>query len=510
MTRREINPDYRITSFVRNTARSHCIVGVLAVFILTALHARVAAQESPQPSGLPCQQSGSERAVLDRVLTLRNQLSVAPNSVDALAQFAGLFAQCRLHSMSVLYWQRASKLRPADPAIQLALALELMEAGRNSEAVAELQTIVPQSVTVLTNLGAALARDNRLGDAITAYRKALTAEPQNSVVLISMAKSLVSLRRYSEALSYITRYRQFESDEFEGLYVEGLIYRKLGQETTAIQTLQHAVARNPDNYDAQWNLGAALLASGQLPEAIQTLRRAIQIKPAATEAHSFLARAYHRSGSTAAADAEKEAFVRISSLDRETARLDMEGKQALSRGDAVQAIEIYRSLINIAPHDARAYYDLALSYEKAGLRTEERESLSVAEKMDSTSPDIQNQLGFLDLESGRADSAEAHLVRAIAQAPQHTAALSNLAVLYAQTGKLDRAETLLRLALDASSAQPKTLRNLALVIAARGRYHDAAQLLEQALALSPEDDERAADLLVLREIQQANGGVILR
>jgi tetratricopeptide (TPR) repeat protein len=81
-----------------------------------------------------------------------------------------------LHSAAIPYWQRASKLSPVDSPIHLSLALELMEAGRNPEAITELRAIVPQSAVVLTNLGAALARANRLEDAVAMYRKAIQSD----------------------------------------------------------------------------------------------------------------------------------------------------------------------------------------------------------------------------------------------------------------------------------------------------------------------------------------------
>lgn len=459
----------------------------------------VTAQETLRAPDSHSSEIVPERTVLGREIALQEQLRATPDSIDVLVQLAELLARNGLHSASIPYWQRASKLQPADSPVHLSLALELMEEGRNDEAVAELRAIVPQSAAVLTNLGAALARDNRLEDAIAAYRKALSSQPQSSVALLSLAKALISLRRYPDALIYAKTYQQLEPDEFEGRYIEGYIYRKLGEEKEAVPALQRAIARNPTDYDAQWNLGAALLATDQPVAAIEILRHASQIKPSGTEARSLLARAYYRSGNIASADAEKEALAQIRAVNQETAALDMEGKLALSRGDTVKAVASYRRLTEIAPRDARVYYDLALSYERAGRRTEEHESLLIAEKMDPTSPDIQNQLGFLDFENGIRGPAEAHFLRALATDPAHAEALGNLGVLYAQAGNLKRAESLLRLATEVSPEKPEALRNLALVLSASGRYDDATDILQRALRLAPENEDVRLAMSIIQQ-----------
>jgi hypothetical protein len=145
----------------------------------------IVAQEPPRTPGSKPRQIGPDPTALDREIALQEQLSAAPNSIDVLVQLAELLARNGLHSASTAYWQRASKVRPADSSVRLSVALELMEAGRNDEAVAELPAIAPQSAVVLTNLGAALAGDNRLSG-VTPLRQSLRRMQAHITILRSV------------------------------------------------------------------------------------------------------------------------------------------------------------------------------------------------------------------------------------------------------------------------------------------------------------------------------------
>lgn len=469
---------------------------------LTAPTQTVQRPDAPSVQATPPPQP---RSVEDN---LRAKLRANPDSVDSLVQLAELLGRSGLHTAAIQYWQRAAVVRPSSSAIHLSLALELMEAGRNDEAITELRALVerePKSLDAQINLGAALSRIERFGDAIAAYQAALAIDPDNSVALLSLVKANVTQRSYSEAVPYIERYRQLKPEEFEGCYLAGLIDHQLKDEVNAVKELQHAVQLNAADYDAQWNLGSRLLATGQTDQAIEHLRRATQIKPSGPEAHFLLIRAYRLTGNSAGVDAEQKAIQEVERSDTRGAALDADGSRALAKGDAAQAIANYRSATELSPGDAKPYYDLALAYALAGERGEERKALLKAEQLDPDFSDAQNQLGFLDLENGHRDAAEKHFLSALRSKPQNVAALSNLGVLYAQTGRLKEAEHLMRLAAESSPAQPDKQRNLALILAANGKNREAIEVIDGALRIEPENGEL---WLTLGSLQQQVGETV--
>jgi predicted Zn-dependent protease len=193
---------------------------------------------------------------------LRAKLAAEPGSIEALTQLATLLGREGLHDGAIHYWRRAVELQPAETRVRLSLAVELMAASRNDDAIRELRAVVasdPQSSDGFTNLGAALSRSGRFEDASAAF--------------LSLAKAEVSLLGYTDALPHIEEYQRRQPNDFEGCYVAALIYRRLNRATEAAAELRHAVQINPDDYDAQWNLGAVLLSMGETGSAMEHLRR---------------------------------------------------------------------------------------------------------------------------------------------------------------------------------------------------------------------------------------------
>ena len=66
----------------------------------------------------------------------------------------------------------------------------------------------------------------------------------------------------------------------------------VGQPDAAIREFRTAIALNPENADAHFNLGVILGPRNQLDDAIAHLQRAVEINPLNADAHHNLAVAY--------------------------------------------------------------------------------------------------------------------------------------------------------------------------------------------------------------------------
>lgn len=91
-----------------------------------------------------------------------------------------------------------------------------------------------------------------------------------------------------------------------GTYDAGVAARLAGDHARAVQILRDVVAREPDNADAQLQLGLALLAGGDLDAAEAAFQRTLEIAPAYEDARIGLARVAQRRGDTAGALAALE------------------------------------------------------------------------------------------------------------------------------------------------------------------------------------------------------------
>ena len=118
------------------------------------------------------------------------------------------------------------------------------------------------------------------------------------------------------------------------------------------QTLRMAVARSPENFQANQRLGLSLQTNGKGQEALEYLERAHSMQPSDYTTALALTRAYLDSGQAAQADQTARALLKA----HDTAELhvllgDIEEK----RGSSVQAVEDYQRAAELDPSEANLF-----------------------------------------------------------------------------------------------------------------------------------------------------------
>ena len=76
----------------------------------------------------------------------------------------------------------------------------------------------------------------------------------------------------------------------------GIVLRRQADSSGALEQFRLAVKLNPDDPEAQYNLGRELKTAGDTAGAIAAFRRAIELKPDFEQAHYNLALALRSSG----------------------------------------------------------------------------------------------------------------------------------------------------------------------------------------------------------------------
>ncbi len=135
------------------------------------------------------------------------------------------------------------------------------------------------------NLGLALAKENRLADAIKEFEIAIGLDPEHADAHNNLGYSLNRLGRPDEAFPHF----------------------------------QEAIRLNPDYPEARNNLGTALAQRGKVDEAIPHFLEAIRLMPGFADAHANLGSAY----------GVKNDFARAITHCREALRIDPENVTAL-------------------------------------------------------------------------------------------------------------------------------------------------------------------------------------
>jgi predicted CXXCH cytochrome family protein len=254
-----------------------------------------------------------------------------------------------------LYLGLASVMDGADRTRGIAMLENASAAGAPPKALAE--------------LAAAYVHENRLSDAITAYRKALEAAPEMALARYNLAQALERKGELAEAES------QYEQ-----------------------------VARaHPRLVEAKHSLGALLLRTGRRREAEERLREALRLRSGYAEAHNHLGLALLEQGRADDALAEFAAALRADPSFAEA--YSNTGKAMAVQGRTAEAIEAIRRALAIAPGHAEARVNYGRVLYSSGRREEAIAEFRKAAKEHPGFAEARRSLGVALGEKGDLDGA---------------------------------------------------------------------------------------------------------
>jgi tetratricopeptide (TPR) repeat protein len=423
----------------------------------------------------------------------REILKSDPNSVEALNHLAEILAAQKLYSAAIGYWDKALSLNmgrdPGNIDIGIARAIALSENGDQDAAASSLQQIVkthPDLAVAHFNLGTVYANQKAFRQAADEYREASRLSPSNQETRFALAKCLVFLAEYTEAIPILKAYLLNHPKAFEPHYLLGLAYRGLEQYPQSEEQLRTAATIEPDHADLQFNLGLVMLRSGRAKEAVPHLQKAIQLDPAAEAPRLQLAIALkdlNQTQNSAKVYQDVRETEQANLLKNQFTTEGAKANQLLAAGQAAQAAEVYRQMLKIQPRDAHTYYNLSLALDLEERFAEERQALETAIKLDPKLAQARSKLGLLDMSQGHPADAIQNFKKAIEIDPQLTEAQVNLATIYDGKGEVKEAEALLRRAIESDPKYAQAHFNLGLVLAQQQRFPEADSELETAVAL---------------------------
>jgi len=149
----------------------------------------------------------------------------------------------------------------------------------------------PNYAEAHSNLGAVLADQGKLDEAVTHFHQALHIRPRFPEAHTNLGNALARLEKLDEAA---VNYRDAlginpnMADAHNGL---GCVLERYDQLDEAIRCFQEAIRLKPNLAQAHNNLGNALTRQDRLDEGIGCCREALRLKPNFPEAHTNLGRA---------------------------------------------------------------------------------------------------------------------------------------------------------------------------------------------------------------------------
>ena len=275
-----------------------------------------------------------------------------------------------------------------------ATALHLQDAGDLAAAercYRQLIAIKPLHADAHNNLGILLCSQNRPGDAITYFERAVTARPDYAEAHNNLANALHSVGRLEESHRHIRAALRLKPSYPEAHNNLGNLMCAQGSPADAITHFEQAIAARPDYVEAHNNLSNALHVVGRLEESHHHIRTALHLRPTYPEAHNNL------------------------------------GNLLLTLGRPQDACLCYKNALKVKPDYVEAHTNLAHALAELNLLGQANFHGGQAIMLRPGDPAAYNNFGNVLHKQGQFAQAEISLQKAIQLRPNYPEAHLNLA-----------------------------------------------------------------------------------
>ncbi|MDH3628988.1 MAG: tetratricopeptide repeat protein [Acidobacteriota bacterium] len=203
----------------------------------------------------------------------------AHNSTGFLRQGSSAFLEGRFEDAERDY-RKAVEADPEDPEARKSLASALAKLDRVPEAIGEYHVALglePENPMVLYNLGWLETRAGRPQVALGHYEAVVRIDPQFKEAQLNLGLLLESMSRPDEALIAIDTVLRIDPQNTAAVLARPRLLGQLGRDHEAIAELNIAVQSNPDHAASRIALGIALTTVGRPAEAIRVLEQALSV-----------------------------------------------------------------------------------------------------------------------------------------------------------------------------------------------------------------------------------------
>jgi protein O-mannosyl-transferase len=279
------------------------------------------------------------------------------NLISAYEERGDRAGAARIAAQETLVFERLRRSRPRDPEVMTALADAYARRGRLSEAVELLLqaiSIAPEDAMARTAYGALLLQLGRSSEAVVQLemaealgrtRKDWIGRDLMRSILTNLGWAYASVGRESDAVRVLRE--AAESGDVVALNNLGSIRGRLGQWDEARRVLERAHERDPEDPNVESNLGWVYANLGLLSESASLLEDAIVKQPREASAHGNLGWVRLRAGDPAGA---LHAFAIAESLQPDNGWIaHMQGIAHARLGEWPAAISAFERAMKLSP-----------------------------------------------------------------------------------------------------------------------------------------------------------------
>jgi Flp pilus assembly protein TadD len=363
---------------------------------------------------------------------------------------------------------------------------------------------LPRSARAHANFGAALAKADRLDEAVLELETALSLEPNDYLAGVTLARVHVNQGHLDKAkMLYQALLLSYPKSDSILLSLAYLALRD-NDYPTAEGYLHRALDRKKAAAFTNFLLGITRLKMGNVHGAISALRESARVEVRRSEFHHALGVAYVMTGDFRRAERALRTALALSPENEATVHALC--NVLLTNRQFAEALEILRPHVESRPTDTRGRELLAQSYIGLGRYTQARAQLVAVMEMMGDNMSVEERARFRTniattfLLDGKDGSAESELVRAVELAPHWSPApYEHLARIQARAEQWNRAKETLEHAKQLFPGKQSVRRFLAGVFAHLDRYDLAIAELQPIYAKGIAEPETCSVLGALFE-----------
>jgi tetratricopeptide (TPR) repeat protein len=293
--------------------------------------------------------------------------------------------------------------------------------------------------------------------------------------------------RWAEAAEALEKAVAAQPDDYSALFNLSFARAMLGKRPEAIAGYEKVLALKPGLYQAQLNLAILLLEAKEPAKALALLKAAFEQEPEKFQPNYYLAEALYALGDDAGAE---QRYRKAAELDPKSAVAEIGlGRALANQGKFDEALEAYHRAGELDAAYREYLIELATRMEEKGAS----ERAMALYRQFADRPEVRERLGNLLLETGRVDEAIPHLEAAVKTSPTAANRFA-LAVAYLKSKRLEEAAPLLEQALGERPDSFELRMTYGRLLRDLRRFAPAAQQFRAAAELDPKSKEAWSEL----------------
>lgn len=224
---------------------------------------------------------------------LESVIARRPDTADAYITLSHAYWEGGQPQQAIAALEKGLRAGAPDRDLRVRLGVYLSESGADSaRAIALLEGMPADDVEALNSLGIAYGAAGRYADAKRTFNRALALDPTNGLAhqnlasmtlreALALGDDRAALQKMQEAEAYARKALEADAGLAGAHTIMGVILSGTGRKPAAIESWKRAVALDPSEFNALYNLWLELASAGRREEAVAYGRQFLATAPPA-------------------------------------------------------------------------------------------------------------------------------------------------------------------------------------------------------------------------------------